>query len=88
MAALACSCDNARIAFLFLHQAYFMILKGLFILFRLCLCLARFLPGVEEGAATTRSSSKGGVLRPTLAGEICPRLNCYLSLIPADCPFN
>jgi hypothetical protein len=88
MAASACSCANAPIAFIFIHQAYFMILMGLFISIRLCLCLARFLPGIEEGAATTRSSSQGGVLRPTLAGEICPRLNCYLSLIPADCPFN
>jgi hypothetical protein len=36
MAALACSCANARIAFLFFHQACFTILKGLFTMFRLC----------------------------------------------------
>jgi len=46
-------------------------------------------PLAKKRAAYTRfSSHQGGVLRPTLAGEICPHLNFCLSLIPAACPFN
>jgi hypothetical protein len=48
MAALACSCANARITFLFFHQACFTILKGLFTMFRLCAWRRIAPPGVRS----------------------------------------